>query len=336
VGTEKATHMFKENQEITVDGNAGAIYEGIMKIENHVEKIEHVAKTRTHVYVNLGIPDEAKKIARMPVDGVGLMREEFILASEIGEHPLAMIEDGRSEEFIEKLSRGIRTVAKAFYPRPVVLRLSDFKTNEYKALKGGEKYEPEEANPMIGWRGCSRYITPSFEPAFRLELKAVKRARSVFKNIHIMLPFPRTIAEVKRIEEIMKEEGLERSHNLKVWLMAEIPSNIFLADKFSDYCDGFSIGSNDLTQLILGVDRDSELLGKMGEFDEKNEAVKRAIKHLIEVAHNHHRTVSICGQAPSEYPEYTKFLVDNHIDSISVNPDVIMRTKKLVAEAEGK
>ena len=189
---------------------------------------------------------------------------------------------------------------------------------------------------MIGWRGCSRYITPSFEPAFRLELRAVKKARSVFKNIHIMLPFPRTISEVKRIEEIMKDEGLERGPHLKVWLMAEIPSNIFLADKFSEYCDGFSIGSNDLTQLILGVDRDSELLGKMGEFDEKNEAVKRAIKHLIEVAHNHGRTVSICGQAPSEYPEYTKFLVDNHIDSISVNPDVIMRTKKLVAEAEGK
>jgi pyruvate,water dikinase len=336
VGTEKATRMFKENQEITVDGNAGAIYEGIMKIENHVEKIEHVPRTRTHVYVNLGIPEEAKKIARMPVDGVGLMREEFILASDIGEHPLAMIEQGRAEEFIEKLSHGIRVVAKAFYPRPVVLRLSDFKTNEYKALKGGEKFEPDEANPMIGWRGCSRYITPSFEPAFRLELKAVKRARSVFKNIHIMLPFPRTISEVKRIEEIMKEEGLERGPHLKIWLMAEIPSNIFLADKFSDYCDGFSIGSNDLTQLILGVDRDSELLGKMGEFDEKNEAVKRAIKHLIEVAHNHHRTVSICGQAPSEYPEYTKFLVDNHIDSISVNPDVIMRTKKLVAEAEGK
>lgn len=336
VGTEKATHMFKENQEITVDGNAGAVYDGLMKIENHVEKIEHVPKTKTKVYVNLGIPDEAKKIAKMPVDGVGLMREEFILASEIGEHPLAMIEHGRSEEFIDKLARGIRTVAKEFYPRPVVLRLSDFKTNEYRALKGGEKYEPEEANPMLGWRGCSRYITPSFEPAFRLELRAVKRARSVFKNIHIMLPFPRTIAEVKKIVEIMKDEGLERSRSLKLWLMAEIPSNIFLADKFSDYCDGFSIGSNDLTQLILGVDRDSELLGKMGEFDERDEAVKRAIKHLIEVAHNHGRSVSICGQAPSEYPEYTKFLVDNHIDSISVNPDVIMRTKKLVAEAEGK
>jgi pyruvate,water dikinase len=336
VGTEKATKMFKDGQEITVDGNAGSVYEGLMKIEKKEEKIEKAAKTRTKVYVNLGIPGEAKKIAKLPVDGVGLMREEFILASEIGEHPLAMLEQGRGEEFIEKLARGIKEVAKAFYPRPVVLRLSDFKTNEYRALKGGEKFEPEEANPMIGWRGCSRYITPQFEPAFRLELKAVKKARQIFKNIYIMLPFPRTVTEVKKILEIMKSEGLEKSPTLKIWLMAEIPSNIFLADWFSKYCDGFSIGSNDLTQLILGVDRDSEMLGKMGEFDERNEAVKRAIKHLIEVAHNNGKTVSICGQAPSEYPEYTKFLVDHHIDSISVNPDVIIRTRKLVAEAEKK
>jgi pyruvate,water dikinase len=336
VGTEAATRTLKEDQEITVDGNAGAVYDGLMKIEKAEEKIEHVRKTKTHVYVNLGIPNEAKRVASMPVDGVGLMREEFILATEIGEHPLAMIEQGRSGEFIDKLANGIKTVAKEFYPRPVILRLSDLKTNEYRALKGGDKYEPEEANPMIGWRGCSRYISPQYEPAFRLELRAVKKVRGIFKNLHIMLPFPRTVTEVKKIIGIMKSEGLERGPSLKLWLMAEIPSNIFLADKFSDYCDGFSIGSNDLTQLILGVDRDSELLAKMGEFDERNEAVKRAIRHLIEVAHNHGKTVSICGQAPSEYPDYTKFLVDAHIDSISINPDVIMRTKKLVAEAEKK
>jgi pyruvate,water dikinase len=307
-----------------------------MKIEKAVEKIGKVVKTRTRVYVNLGIPEEAEKVAKMPVDGVGLMREEFILATEIGEHPLAMLEQGRGDEFVEKLANGIKRVAKAFYPRPVVLRLSDLKTNEYRALKGGEKFEPEEQNPMIGWRGCSRYISPRFEPAFRLELRAVKKARSVLKNINIMLPFPRTVSEVRRIIEIMKDEGLERGPALKLWLMAEVPSNVFLADRFSEYCDGFSIGSNDLTQLILGVDRDSEILAKMGEFDERNEAVKRAIKHLIETAHKHGKSVSICGQAPSEYPDYTKFLVDAHIDSISINPDVIMRTRRLVAEAEGR
>jgi len=336
VGTGNATKLLKENQEITVDGSAGAVYNGLMRIEKKEEKIERGIKTRTHIYVNLGIPNEAEKIAKLPVDGVGLMREEFILATEIGEHPLAMIEQGRSEEFIEKLAKGIKTVAKAFYPRPVILRLSDLKTNEYRALKGGEKFEPEEQNPMIGWRGCSRYISPQYEPAFRLELKAVKRARAIFKNLHVMLPFSRTIAEVKRIEEIMKEEGLERGPSLKLWLMAEIPSNVFLVDKFSDYCDGFSIGSNDLTQLILGVDRDSEILGKMGEFDERNEAVKRAIKMLVDGAHKRGKTVSICGQAPSEYPEYAEFLVKLGITSISVNPDVIMRTRKLVAAAEAK
>jgi pyruvate,water dikinase len=336
VGTETATKQLKDNDEITVDGNAGAVYEGLMKIEKAVEKIGKVVKTRTRVYVNLGIPEEAEKVAKMPVDGVGLMREEFILATEIGEHPLAMLEQGRGDEFVEKLANGIKRVAKAFYPRPVVLRLSDLKTNEYRALKGGEKFEPEEQNPMIGWRGCSRYISPRFEPAFRLELRAVKKARSVLKNINIMLPFPRTVSEVRRIIEIMKDEGLERGPALKLWLMAEVPSNVFLADRFSEYCDGFSIGSNDLTQLILGVDRDSEILAKMGEFDERNEAVKRAIKHLIETAHKHGKSVSICGQAPSEYPDYTKFLVDAHIDSISINPDVIMRTRRLVAEAEGR
>ena len=336
VGTEKATKLIKENQEISVDGNAGAVYEGIMKTEKAFEKIERVPKTRTKIYVNLGIPDEAEKVAKMPVDGVGLMREEFILASEIGEHPLAMIEQGRGEEFVEKLAKGIKTVAKAFYPRPVILRLSDLKTNEYRALKGGDKFEPKESNPMLGWRGCSRYVSPEYTPAFKLELKAVKRARAIFKNIHIMLPFVRTILGVKKTLEIMKEEGLERGPNLKLWIMAEIPSNVILADQFSKYCDGFSIGSNDLTQLILGVDRDSQLLARMGQYDERDEAVKRAIKELIEIAHKHGKTVSICGQAPSEYPDFARFLVRLGIDSISVNPDVIIETRKIVAEAEGR
>jgi pyruvate,water dikinase len=262
------------------------------------------------------------------------MREEFIIATYVKEHPLSLIEQGREDFFVSKLAEGIEKVVRAFNPRPVILRFSDFKTNEYRDLKGGAKYEPHEENPMIGWRGCSRYISPAYEPAFRLELKAVKKVRKRYKNLWVMLPFVRNVEEVKKINQMMKEEGLERSKDLKLLLMAEVPCNVFLADQFSQYCDGFSIGSNDLTQLILGVDRDSVILAKMGEFDERNLAVKRAISHLITVAHRYGKTVGICGQAPSEYSEFAHFLVDQGIDSISVNPDVVEKTKFLVAAAE--
>ncbi len=334
VGTEKATKKLKEKQLITVDGEEGVVYEGVVGGAKKQKYKDY--KTKTKIYVNLGIPEIADKIAKKHVDGVGLMREEFIIATYIKKHPLWLIQQGKEHEFINKLAEGIEKVCKAFKPRPVILRFSDLKSNEYRDLEGGKNFEPVEDNPMIGWRGCSRYISPEYEPAFRLELKAVKKVRKKYKNLHIMLPFVRSIKEVKEITQILEEEGLERTKNFKLYLMAEIPANIFLADLFSQYCDGFSIGSNDLTQLTLGVDRDSELLAKMGEFDEQNLAVKRAISHLIKTAHRYGKTVGICGQAPSEYPEFTRFLVSKGIDTISVNPDVIEKTRYIVHEAEKK
>jgi len=249
-----------------------------------------------------------------------------------------LLEKHKQQKYVNKLAEGIAIVAKAIYPRFVVVRFSDFKTNEYRQLIGGEKFEPIEANPMIGWRGVSRYISPQFEKAFRLECKAIKKVREDYKlkNVWVMLPFVRTTWEVEKALKIMEEEGLKRSKDFKVWLMAEVPSIVFMAEEFSKLCDGFSIGSNDLTQLILGVDRDSELLANMGYFDERNEAVLRAMKELIEKAHKEGVTVSICGQSPTFYPEITEFLVKCGIDSLSINPDRVIFTKKLVYEVEKK
>lgn len=347
VGTVNATKVLKDGDTVTVDGKVGVVYRGKIKKEEEKPKVteavatvcpEEVPVTATKIYVNLGVPENADKVAALPVDGVGLMREEFIIATYVKEHPLSLIKKKQEQKFIDILADGIAKVARPFFPRPVVLRFSDFKTNEYRGLVGGEEFEPQEENPMIGWRGCSRYITPSYEPAFRLELKAVKKVIFDMKltNLWVMLPFPRTVHEVKRINRLLEEEGLERSDDFKLWLMAEVPSNIFLADQFSDYCDGFSIGSNDLTQLILGVDRDSQILGNLGYFDERNEAVTRAIQHLIREAHKKGKTVSICGQAPSVYPEFAAFLVEAGIDSISVNPDVAVKTRRIVAQQEEK
>jgi pyruvate,water dikinase len=282
---------------------------------------------------NLGVPEKAEEVAKQPVDGVGLMRVEFIISSYVGEHPLKLIEDGKEEKYIEGLAKGIRIVGSAFYPRPVVMRFSDFKTNEYKSLKGGEKYESEEANPMLGWRGASRYTDKIFEPAFRLEVKALKKVREEgFKNIWAMVPFCRTVGEMEDTLKIAEEEGLKRNKDFKVWLMCEIPSNVILVDRFSELVDGFSIGSNDLTQLILGVDRDSEKLSRV--FDERDEAVERAISYFIRKAHENGCSVSICGQAPSVYPEFCEFLVRSGIDSLSVNPDAIISTRMNVAQVE--
>ncbi len=348
VGTGKATEVLKEGMEITVDASTGVVYSGVIEIEKKGKPeiavsatgapvAEYVPITATKVYLNLGVPEKAEEYAKLPVQGVGLMREEFIVSSHIGKHPCALIEKGEAQKFIDALADAFATVARAFYPRPVVLRTSDFKTNEYRALEGGDKYESTEANPMIGWRGCSRYVSKEFEEAFRLELRAVKKVRDgELKNLWLMLPFVRTVDEVKKILAIMKEEGLERSDDFKVWLMAEVPSNIFLADQFAELIDGFSIGSNDLTQLIMGADRDSERLAKLGYFDERNEAVKRAIEHLVKVAHKKNCTVSICGQAPSVYPEFTEFLVKIGIDSISLNSDVVNETIRLIASIEQK
>lgn len=338
VGTGKATSILKEGQVLSVDGSRGFVFEGKIEVEAKKEELtEEVLelKTKTKVYMNLGVPEKITDYEKIPFDGIGLMRVEFIIASYIGEHPLHLIETGREEVFVKKLSEGISVVASKIYPRPVVVRFSDFKTNEYRELEGGEKYEEIEANPMIGWRGVSRYIAKEYTKAFELELEAIKRVRQMgLDNVWVMLPFVRTTWEVEKCIKILEEHGLHRNEKFKVWIMAEVPSVVFLAEEFADLCDGFSIGSNDLTQLILGIDRDSAKLASLGYFDERNEAVKKAIKILIDAAHKKGKTVSICGQAPSVYPELTEFLVRNNIDSVSVNPDTVIKTRRLVYNLE--
>jgi len=340
VATKNATDVIKKGQDITVDAVNGIVYDGILKEavakkeEERAVMAEVFPVTGTKVLMNLGDPDLAEKYAELPCDGIGLMREEFIWTTFIHEHPNYLIEIGQPEKVVDMLAEGFRQVAKALYPRPVVLRLSDFKTSEYRDLKGGEKYEPEEPSALLGWRGASRYYDPEYLEAFKLELKAVKKAREEYglKNLWVMIPFCRTVEECEKVVSIMKEQGLQKGPDFKIWLMAEIPSNIILADKFSKYIDGFSIGSNDLTMLILGADRDNDRIAHI--FDERDLAVKRAIHHLIQVAHKHGKTVSICGQAPSVYPEFTAFLIKSGIDSVSVNPDAVKSTKHLVAQVE--
>ncbi|MFA5406409.1 MAG: phosphoenolpyruvate synthase [Candidatus Nanoarchaeia archaeon] len=342
VGTGDATTKLKDGMIITVDANNGLVTEGGMTIEQQPVKVEPIARkdysapvTGTKIYMNLGIPEKIDDYAELPFDGIGLMRIEFIIASHIKKHPLQAIKDGQSNDFINKLADGIATVAGRVKPRPVIVRFSDFKTNEYADLEGGKAFEPEESNPMIGWRGCSRYVSPDFEPAFRLECKAIKKVRDAgLKNVWVMLPFVRTVKEVIRVQEIMSSEGLIRGEDFKVLLMAEVPSIMILADQFSKICDGFSIGSNDLTQLTLGVDRDSSKLGMMGYFNERDESVKESIKWLIKCAHDNGVKVGICGQAPSEYPDFTEFLIESGIDSVSVNPDTVYATKDLVSSVE--
>ena len=337
IGTEKGTSKIKTGDNVTIDctKELGQVLNGILRFERKEVSIKHIPKTKTKVLVNLGVPEMAFDIGQLPIDGIGLAREEFIINDFIGEHPLAMIAQGREEEYVEKLARGIAKLGAGFYPRPVIVRWSDFKTNEYANLKGGKEYEPKEANPMIGWRGCARYTDPAFEPAFRLECKALKRVRDDMKltNIKIMLPFCRTVEEGKKVLGIMASEGLKRGKNgLEVYVMAEIPSNIVLAEEFCKHFDGFSIGSNDLTQLTLGSDRDNETLSK--RYDERDEAVRSLIAQLIRTAKRHKKKVGICGQAPSDHPEYAEFLVREGIDSISLNPDVALETKLKIAKIE--
>jgi pyruvate,water dikinase len=350
VGTENATQVMKTGQEYTVDSRNGVIYEGILREATQAETTKGAAVaatlvaadpapvTATKIYMNLGVPEKIEDYKNLPFEGIGLMRIEFILASYIGDHPLYLIDTGRGQEFVDKLAGGMAAVARAIQPRPVVVRFSDFKTNEYRDLKGGDKYEIVEANPMLGWRGCSRYISQWYQKAFRLECQAVKKCREAWglKNVWVMLPMVRTVWEVKRCLDIMKEEGLERSRDFKVWFMAETPSIAILADEFSKLVDGYSIGSNDMTQGILMIDRDSERLGQMGYFDERDPAVKRIIAHLIRVAHENGCTVSICGEGPSNLPDFAEFLVRAGIDSISVNNDAVVATKKHVASVEQK
>jgi pyruvate,water dikinase len=345
-GTKVGTKVLETGKEVTVDAKMGMVYEGIVLEPPKQEQrpagdglagFVDPTVTGTKILVNLGEPDLADRTAQLPVDGVGLLRMEFIVSDHVKKHPMMLIESGHPEEFVGKLAAGLETICRAFYPRPVVLRFSDFKTNEYAKLEGGEKYEGgiNEANPLIGWRGASRYTDPRFEPAFRLEIAAVKRVRNEMgmRNLWCMIPFNRTVDEFVKIRELLRQEGLIQTEDFKLWVMAEIPSNVILADEFCKAgADGFSIGSNDLTMLILGADRDNEVLAPL--FDERNLAVKRAIQSLIETAHKFGKTVSICGQAPSVYPEFAKFLVEAGIDSISVNPDVIVHTRRSVAQIE--
>jgi pyruvate,water dikinase len=348
VGAENATKVMTTGKEYTVDARSGVVYEGIVPMAEKpttpitapqaATMLSSAPVTATKIYLNLGVPEKIEDYKHLPFDGIGLMRIEFILASYIGEHPLYLLETGQGEKFVNKLAEGIATVARAIQPKPVVVRFSDFKTNEYRDLKGGEKYEIVEANPMLGWRGASRYISQWYEEAFRLECKAICKCREEWglKNVWVMLPVIRTLWEAKRCLEIMKEEGLERTKDFQVWFMAETPAIAIMADEFSKLCDGFSIGSNDMTQGVLMIDRDSERLGLMGYFDERDPAVKRIIAHLIRVAHQNGATVSICGEGPSNLPDFTEFLVRCGIDSISVNADAVVSTRQLVASIEQK
>jgi pyruvate,water dikinase len=334
VGAEGATTTLTNGQVITVDGSHGKVYNG--KVSRRIrttsvaDMFRDTIKTRTKVYVNLAQPELAEAVASRNVDGVGLLRAEFMIA-QIGEHPNYMLSQNRGQEFVKKLTKGIETFAKAFNPRPVVYRTTDFKTNEYRELTGGQEYEELEENPMLGYRGASRYIHDT--DVFKLELEAIKRVRRDYKNLWVMIPFVRTINELARTKEIMEAEGLVRSKDFKLWMMVEVPSNIFLIEKFLEVgIDGISIGSNDLTQLILGIDRDSEKLAET--FDERNEAVLIALERAIKVSKAMGVTSSICGQAPSVYPELTKKLVEWGITSVSVSPDMIGTTREIISKVE--
>ncbi len=344
VGVQDIFEVVKDGMEITVNGYTGEIIKGLVKKEkkekfsSESEEVVNVISeiiTATNVMMNLGVPEKAEEYAKLPCDGIGLMRMEFILASKIKIHPLKAIKEGKEQEYVDKLAENIEKVVRAFYPRPVILRFSDFKSNEYKDLPGGEEFEPKENNPMIGFRGCYRYIHPMFRKAFELEIEAVKKVREKgLKNLWVMVPFVRRIGDIQKVRKILKEKGLLDDPTMKLFIMAEVPSVALQIDEFCKYCDGFSIGSNDLTQLTLGVDRDSDLLAE--EFDERDPAVLKAIEMIVKGAKRNGKYVSICGQAPSNYPEIVEYLVKLGIDSISVNPDKVIETRKLVAKIEKK
>ena len=337
VGCEMVLQILAEGEIITVDGTHGFVYQGnvVPNVKSEVRKISKTnLKTATKVYVNLAEPELAKKISDREVDGVGLLRAEFMIA-EMGVHPKKYLEDRNEEEFITKLAEGIEKFASSFSPRPVIYRATDFKTNEYKNLKGGEKFEQEEPNPMIGFRGASRYIENP--DVFKLEIEALKRVRNKhgFKNVHLMIPFVRTVSEYTEIKKLLSENGLARSSTFKLWIMVEVPSTVIMLEEFiEEGLDGVSIGSNDLTMLILGVDRDNYKVANI--YDENNEAVLWALKKIVTTCAAHEITCSICGQAPSEFPELVEKLVDWGVTSVSVNPDVIEKTREIVFDAEKK
>ncbi|MFM6198231.1 MAG: phosphoenolpyruvate synthase, partial [Dolichospermum sp.] len=358
VGCGNGTTILETGQEITVscaEGETGQVYSGLLKFEIQELTLDNLPRTRTKIMMNVGNPEEALGLTAIPNDGVGLARMEFIIANHIKAHPLALLHfdkledelakykiseltaqyENKAEFFITKLAQGIGTIAAAFYPKPVIVRLSDFKSNEYANLLGGRQFEPKEENPMIGWRGASRYYDPRYREGFALECQAMKRVRNEMglTNMILMVPFCRTPEEGKQVLAEMAKNGLVKGENaLEVYVMCELPSNVLLADEFSQVFDGFSIGSNDLTQLTLGLDRDSELVAHL--FDERNEAVKRIITKAITTVKKNGRKIGICGQAPSDYPEFARFLVAQGIDSISLNPDSVIKTMLEIAKAE--
>jgi len=358
VGTEHGTEALKDGQMVTVscaEGDTGFVYEGALPFEVERTNLKTLSRPRTKVMMNLANPQEAFSLSFIPNEGVGLARMEFIISTYIKIHPLALIDfeqlsdplakaeiarltadyTDKPQFFVDKLAQGVAMIAAAFYPKDVILRLSDFKTNEYANLIGGKPYEPAEENPMIGFRGASRYYNPRYQAGFGLECRAVMKVRDEMglKNLKLMIPFCRTVEEGRRVQAEMEKHGLKRGKDgLEIYVMCEIPSNVILAEEFCDIFDGFSIGSNDLTQLILGVDRDSEIVAPI--FDERNAAVKKMIAQVIATCRAKGRKIGICGQAPSDYPEFAQFLVEQGIDSISLNPDTVLKTTLAILATE--
>lgn len=356
VGTINGTEVLDKYTDVTVscaEGDIGKVYKGNVPFKVTRTNLKNVPKTKTKIMLNLGSPAAAFEFANLPVEGVGLAREEFIISNYIKVHPNALLYPKKVEDqdtkdkiqeiikgyesgrdfYVSKLAQGIAKIAAAFYPKQVIVRLSDFKTNEYANLIGGTYFEPKESNPMIGYRGASRYTSPEFKDAFKMECDAIKKVRMEFglQNVKIMVPFCRTIGEGKAVLDVLKKNGLERGKDkLQILVMCEVPSNVVLADQFSKLFDGFSIGTNDLTQLLLGLDRDSALVSYL--YDERDEAVTRMLSKVISVAHKHKRTVGICGEAPSNYPEIARFLVKNKIDSMSLEPDSVIKTILMVSK----
>lgn len=360
VGAGNATMKLAQGEDVTVDcseGSIGSVYRGLVPFEVEETDLGTLPKPRTKITMNLASPEQAFEKSFIPNDGVGLAREEFIINSYIKIHPLALLNyetlpdeilkraiadmtsgyADKAEYFVDKLAEGVGMIAAAFYPKPVIVRLSDFKSNEYANLVGGKLFEPDEENPMIGWRGASRYYSDNYREAFGLECRAMRKIRDEMglTNVEIMIPFPRTVEEAKKVIETMAEYGLRQGENgLKIIGMCEIPSNVIMAEEFLEVFDGFSIGTNDLTQLILGVDRDSSLVAHV--YDERNPAVKKFVRQVIETAVRKGKYIGICGQAPSDYPEFAEFVVECGIGSMSLNPDTVIKTTLIVAELEKK
>lgn len=363
VGTEDASKLLSTGDEITVDcatDSTGVVYRGKLDYNREVQEVDNLPEVKTKIMMNIGAPGQAFRHWRLPVKGVGLGRLEFIIASHIQVHPRALLEfdslknkakheelvskiesltkgfSDKSEYYTSKLSEGIALIAATFYPHPVIIRFSDFKTNEYKTLLGGELYEPDEENPMLGWRGSSRYYHPDFKPSFGLEVQAIKRVREDMElsNVIPMVPFCRTLEEGEKVIGVMKEFGLDREQDdsLKIYMMCEIPANITLAEEFLKIFDGYSIGSNDLTQLMLGLDRDSALIADVG--NENNEAIKKVVSDIIKRVKSQGKYIGICGQAPSDYPDFARFLVEEDIDSMSLSSDTVISTIQAIAKIE--